>query len=138
MRLTQQQSGFFSVTALSKWGGRTKPTGGIDPDFAYIGALDVIDAMSNGLGRHAAAGIAMPDDAARVIFDTFKVDGKTFPINVAQELGVLSMKMLSTEMDDMARAAWLHDSAIFLLKKSRGYEGYAKAAQVRTVPLLVQ
>lgn len=134
MRLQQQQSGVFDVTALSKWGGRTKPTGGIDADFAYIGAVDIVDAITSGLGRHAAAGIALPDDAARVLFDTLKIDGKTFPMNVAQELGVLSMKMLSTEMDDMARVAWLHDSAIFLLKKSNGYEGYAKAAQVADSP----
>lgn len=131
LRLMQQESGVFDVTALSRWGGRTRPNGGIDPDFAYIGALDVIDAISNGMGRNAAMGIAMPDDAARVLFDTLKIDGKTFPITVAQELSVLSMKMNATGMDDMARAAWLYDSAIFLLKKTRGYDGYAKAAMKR-------
>jgi hypothetical protein len=130
MRFAQQQSGLFEITKLSRYAGRMRPRGGVDPDFAYIGALDVFDSITQVAARGAGATMAMPADAARVIFDLHKIGGQAFPVTVAQQAAVFAMKMPAAGLSESARIAWLNDMIIDgvkqLAKKDSRYSAYAE------------
>ena len=129
MRLAQQQAGLFEITKLSRYAGRMKPRGGIDPDFAYIGALDVFDSITQVAAGRAGQTIGMPADAARVIFEGHKIGGQAFPISVAQQAAVFAMKMPAAGLSETARIAWLNDMIIDgvqqLAKSDSRYADYA-------------
>jgi hypothetical protein len=131
-RQVQHESGIFDGTRLTQYGGRVKPKINQDHDFAYISFLDVIDSMTSVVrpkkNLSGDLNLALSDDAPRVIFDLLKIDGKSFPTDVAQEAAVLAMKMSSvTKMSEAERAVWLNDVIIDALRKKSGYEGWAAA-----------
>lgn len=130
-RQIQHESGIFDGTKLTQYGGRVKPKLGQDHDFAYIGFLDVIDSMTSAIRSKNLSQdlhLALSEDAPRVIFDLLKIDGKSFPVDVAQEAAVLAMKMSTVSgMKEAERAVWLNDVIIHALKTKPGYEAWGQA-----------
>lgn len=113
-RLILGQSGIYDVTAGGKWGGRMHSQNGLDPDYAYIGSMDVIDGLEK----------VLPGDATRVIFDTLKIGGQSMPISLVQEASLLAMKMAAEGMDITGRVASIENVLLALIQKTPKLRAY--------------
>ena len=113
-----RESGIFEVTSLSPYGGKLAAKETKDHDYAYIGFIDVMDAM-----LHTTPGVSQ--DLFRVAFDGFEVAGNTFPMSVLQQAAVLSMKLDGAGVDKYGKIAALNDYMKAEIGKLDGFKDYA-------------
>lgn len=113
-----RESGIFEVTSLSPYGGKLASKETRDHDYAYIGFIDVMDAM-----LHSTPGASQ--DLFRVAFDGFEVAGNTFPMSVLQQAAVLSMKLDGAGVDKYGKIAALNDYMKAEIGKLDGFKEYA-------------
>ena len=113
-----RESGIFEVTSLSPYGGKLASKETKDHDYAYIGFIDVMDAM-----LHSTPGTSQ--DLFRVAFDGFEINGNTFPMSVLQQAAVLSIKLDGAGVDKYGKIAALNDYMKAEIGKLDGFKEYA-------------